>query len=543
MKFFNTMFGKFSIRHKILFLVVISVVGFAVYFALNFSVASSNATRLTQLSQSIYPTLEGSEKNLIYLDKIIASLDDAVATEEEEEIEAAEATEQQMQGIFSKIIDLAPAQAERTKALQAALSQYFAVAKTLTMDMMAGEIAPDQIASRVEQMQITLNKFRTELSQFRDEQYLAFNNAVTTTNETLQFSLGFGAAIGVLLIVVLAAIGYFVASNITGAIKNVSLNLQKIASGDGDLTLRLTARSEDEVGELVNYFNTFMNKLQGIIQDLKGHSEHVGKAADDLAKIAQHSLDGMERQQKDTEQVAAASKEMASTVGEVTQSAGQAAEAADTANTAATEGSDVVNETIAIINALAKDVEHGGSAVNRLREDSENVSTVLDVIRGIAEQTNLLALNAAIEAARAGEHGRGFAVVADEVRTLASRTQESTQEIQEMIERLQNSAEQATSIMDHSKQTSEQGVEKAANAGDALQNIAQSVSFINTMNAQIASAADKQSAVAVSMDSNIMSISQATEENTENSNKLAHAGVSLSQVATQLQQVVGQFKV
>ncbi len=191
------------------------------------------------------------------------------------------------------------------------------------------------------------------------------------------------------------------------------------------------------MGQLVDHFNTFMDKLQSIILELAEYSAQVGTAAEEMATIAAHSREDMEQQRIETNQVATASNEMATTVFEVARNAGQAAEAA---NNAASNGNIVVDETISIINHLATDVEQGASAVNQLREDSQNVGSVLDVIRGIAEQTNLLALNAAIEAARAGEQGRGFAVVADEVRTLASRTQESTQEIQVMIESLHSPA-------------------------------------------------------------------------------------------------------
>ncbi len=539
MHFFNTL----SIRYKILSIAAVAIIGFGAYFALNFSVARGNAQQLEQMRDITFPSLERSEKNLTRLDQIINLQEQAVATEEEDMVELAEEAAAAMQTAFDEIASLDPSQTERVRGLQQSLTAYFTLARQMTLEMLNGNIDPNQLQTRAKKMQAQLNSFREDLTNFRDERRQVFTQTIATANDAAHTSLTIGAIIGAILIVVLALNGWLVAMGITRNIERVSSNLHEIASGEGDLTRRLQAGSKDEIGQMVGHFNTFMDKLQSIIQELVHHSRKVGASADEVASIAQKSRDGMERQRAETDQVATASNEMAATVNEVANSTGLAAEAASSANNAASNGNVVVDETIAIINRLADDVEQGASAVNQLREDSQNVGTVLDVIRGIAEQTNLLALNAAIEAARAGEQGRGFAVVADEVRTLASRTQESTQEIQAMIESLQNSAGQAADIMGRGSSTSEQGVEKAANAGEALRNITEAVTVISNMNAQIASAAEEQSTVAAEMDQNITNISHATEENTENSNQLASAGASLSQVATQMQALVGQFKV
>ncbi len=539
MRYFNNL----SIKYKIMFIAIVAITGFGISFAVNFSVASDNSAQLKTLEFVVYPTLERSEKNQVRLDEVINLLDQAVAVEEEDMIEEADEVIATMTESFNEIAKLDDSKHELITQLQQQLQNYYALVKPMTVGMLEGTIKAEQMQSKAQQMQASLKIFRDNLTQFQHNSKAAFANIIASANETAQFSIMLGAIIGALLILLLASTAYFVASNITRNIKNVSDNLREIATGNGDLTQRLYASSTDEVGQLVEYFNTFMDKLQEMIKELTGYSSHVGSAAEELTNIAEESHEGIESQRSEAEQVATASNEMTATIVEVARNAEQAASAANEAHESANEGSVVVNKTITIINQLADDVGQGSGAVNQLHDDSQSIGSVLDVIRGIAEQTNLLALNAAIEAARAGEQGRGFAVVADEVRTLASRTQESTKEIQSMIERLQNSAGQAAEIMSRGQSSSQQGVNEAALAGESLTKITDSVSIISNMNEQIASAAEEQSAVAAEIDQNIVNISHAADANAENISQLADAGSSLNNVAIQMQELVGQFKV
>jgi methyl-accepting chemotaxis protein len=261
-----------------------------------------------------------------------------------------------------------------------------------------------------------------------------------------------------------------------------------------------------------------------------------------MTQNIQDSAEGVQQQQAETEQLATATTEMLNTVGSVAHNAEDAALAAENADKEAKGGQEIVNNTVNSIYSLSSEVESAASAINQLSADSESIGAVLDVIKSIAEQTNLLALNAAIEAARAGEQGRGFAVVADEVRTLAGRTQASAQEIEDMIARLQSSAADAVKTMNSGQEQTKACVEQAASAGSALQKITDAVTVISDMNKDIASAADEQSSVTQEMNQNAVTISEVADRNAESGKFLAESSSELSTLASELQDMISRFK-
>ena len=319
--------------------------------------------------------------------------------------------------------------------------------------------------------------------------------------------------------------------------------MNDIASGEGDLTKRLDESGSNEISHLASAFNRFSEKVRVMVSQVSGSTAQLASAAEQMSVITEETSKGVSQQQLETNQVVAAMHQMAATVQEVSRNATDAAEAAGNADAAATEGRQVVISTMKSIEELSSEINSAGGVISQLEQDSENIGTVLDVIKSIAEQTNLLALNAAIEAARAGEQGRGFAVVADEVRTLASRTQKSTQEIQTMIEKLQEGAHSAVNVMSNSRTHADTSVSQAAQAGSSLESITGAVEKIRDMNTQIATAAEQQSSVAEEINKNIINISTIVDKTAEGASQTSTASEELSRLSNKLQLLVGEFKV
>jgi len=354
-------------------------------------------------------------------------------------------------------------------------------------------------------------------------------------NETLVIGL-FALLIGVFFSFVLTR-------TISKPICDVVVALNDIAAGDGDLTQRLNEDGSNELARLGKAFNKFAEKIRGVIIDVTSSTETLSLSADEMSSMAQSTRMSVDQQKSGVEQVAAAINEMSASVQEVATNTSDAAHSAMEADDQAKQINIIVDDTIKSVSKLASEVERIGSVINELQNQTQNIDTVLDVIKGIAEQTNLLALNAAIEAARAGEQGRGFAVVADEVRTLASRTQDSTQEIQEIIESLQSGANSAVDAMKTGREEAEITLQKAGEAGSSLVNITRAIESISAMNTQIATSAQEQSSVANDVNQNISSISVLADQSAEGVTNSQNVSGKLSTLSNHLHSLVSQFKV
>lgn len=362
------------------------------------------------------------------------------------------------------------------------------------------------------------------------------------TDAEVRETMWFIVAIGMALLFLFSVAAYLFAVRITQPLQQVSNAMQDMSRGDGDLTQRLDVRSSDEVGQLAQGFNSFVDKIQTLVNDVKSAVEALSSATGRMSEIVANTHKEVSGQRSETEQVAAAIHEMAMAVQQVAESAGQAAGAANDADSSANEGLTIVSSTIESIGELAEGVNGSADVIEQLHSDADQIGNVVNVIKDIADQTNLLALNAAIEAARAGEQGRGFSVVADEVRSLANRTQQSTEEIQKMIEKLQAGARQAVSVMNRSRESTLETIERAQRTSDSLGSITSAVGTISEMNTHIATAAEEQTSVAEEVSRSIHHIADIAEQSYNNAGKLSDTTREMSALEQRLMSLVRQFR-
>jgi len=361
-------------------------------------------------------------------------------------------------------------------------------------------------------------------------------NAVTSMQQ-LKVVAGF-VVIGSMVIMFLAhVIGRFGDKRATTLVNGIQ-NIKK-----GDLTQKIAISGKSDFSWMAFELDSARKNVANLVHTLTGGVSQLNTATQNMTVISKETVTGVLKQQEETDQVATAMNEMTASVQEVARTATSAAEAARNADNEAKAGKQVVLETMQSIDTLASEVEKAADTLSELEADIGNIGAIVDVIRGITEQTNLLALNAAIEAARAGEHGRGFAVVADEVRTLAARTQSSTHEIEEMVERLQQGARAAVKVMNESRESAKTSVEKAASAGSALDTITAMISTMDEMSTQISNAANEQSSVAEDINRGIVNISQIADHTADGARATSEAVDTLSSLSSQLQDASAKFKV
>ncbi|UZE12392.1 methyl-accepting chemotaxis protein [Pseudomonas sp. B21-053] len=447
----------------------------------------------------------------------------------------------------------------KTEAEQPALDAIDNALKNL--ESLPGKV-PEQYAANLQQATESLKAYRAAVSQYRDSQVasaaalkrmteqgdiLSDVSKKLTVSQTVVRDTDAAHAKNLLLMASLLAlaVGLLAAWAITRQIIIPLSQTLKVAErvAAGDLTHNLISERQDELGQLQRAMQSMTLGLRELIGGISDGVTQIASAAEELSAVTEQTSAGVNSQKVETDQVATAMHEMTATVQEVARNAEEASEAAVAADQQAREGDKVVGEAIAQIERLAIEVGNSTVAMSDLKRESDKIGSVLDVIKSVAQQTNLLALNAAIEAARAGEAGRGFAVVADEVRSLAQRTQKSTEEIEELIVGLQTGTQQVATIMDNSRSLTDSSVELTRRAGGSLESITRTVSAIQSMNQQIAAAAEQQSAVAEEINRSVLNVRDVSEQTSAASEETAASSVELARLGTHLQMLVGRFKV
>ncbi|BAQ72103.1 methyl-accepting chemotaxis protein [Pseudomonas sp. Os17] len=421
---------------------------------------------------------------------------------------------------------------------------------------------PEQHITNLQQASDSLKTYRAAVSAFSDSEeasaaalkrmatqgdHLMTLSKQLTTAQTAKRDSEAGQAKSTLLIATLLALvfgmvaAWAITRQIIQPLQQTLKAAERVASGD--LSQDLTVDRRDELGQLQRAMQRMTLGLRELIGGISDGVTQIASAAEQLSAVTEQTSAGVNSQKVETDQVATAMNEMAATVQEVARNAEEASEAAVAADQQAREGDRVVNEAIAQIERLASEVGNSTEAMGHLKQESDKIGSVLDVIKSVAQQTNLLALNAAIEAARAGEAGRGFAVVADEVRSLAQRTQQSTEEIAELIVGLQSGTQQVASTLDTSRSLSDSSVELTRRAGGSLENITRTVSAIQAMNQQIAAAAEQQSAVAEEINRSVLNVRDVSEQTSSASEETAASSAELARLGIHLQSLVGRFRV
>ena len=519
MRFFSTL----PLKYKILSIALIGALGFVSYLAFNYNSTQNNTVRLGKIQNINFPILEKTGRIWLLLFEARTAMQTAISDGEISLVEDAKNHQKSIKILLTTIETLEPSYANQIKTLSNGLDLYINSAQLLTVGMINGTIELSKMAAMASEMHSHYKHFTQSLNILRDSAQQDFSDRLMFATQESQQTLTTGLILGISVILLLWVSAWIISSTITRNLYRIIHELEGMSTGKGDLTVRLETDAKDEVGLLVDRFNGFVSHLQLMIKVLANLSNGVTQGAEDVYKIAQHTKTGIEI--------------------EVSRNAIEASTATEQANKESSSSQTVVQKNIQAITHLAEDIETARAVIQTLSEQVQSISAASQDIRSIADQTNLLALNAAIEAARAGEQGRGFAVVADEVRTLAGRTSESTDQIELIINGLLTGTQQAVEVMEKSKSQAYLSVEQSQSTGESLQSILNSINTINQLNALVASSADEQKSVAETVSENIVHIDEFSEQTVDDAKSTAEATQQLSAQAEQLKSIVNEFKV
>ncbi len=540
------MLKNLSLTLKLALLPAVALLGLLLYVGYNSQQLSNNDLRLVGLETHSYPTLEKTDAVIFQFSRIPGLLNSAVAageestlTEAREVLQEISSKQQELQGLLSN-------QRERSEELDAwrmAVQRYAENALSASAQLVKGTASFDTLRPNLDRMASDLGQAQKLGSEFRTSAYEDFQNALAQTRKDNATTTRVGIILSLLLVGLVALGSWLVISSIMRNVHGVIDSLQAIARGDGDLTRRVSVEANDEIGAMIGLFNGFLDKLQGTIRQIVEAASPLGQMSKELYHLTQGSEENARSQQGHTDSISRDIQTMTSSIQEVAHRSRQASDEAGAASKQADAARQSIGSLSSSISDLGSSVMGAVEAMQQLEEETQQVGSVLTVIRSIAEQTNLLALNAAIEAARAGEQGRGFAVVADEVRNLAQKTAASTAEIQQIIQRLQNSANGVLNVMTVNGEKAQGSIERSVQATQMLDVIAQAVGQINELNAGIAQFTQEQIGLSNSIQQETAVLQGDAQATAHGAQATARLGEQLVSTGDHLRAATSQFRV
>lgn len=536
-------FRSLSIRKKVLLIPVVGAIGFVSYLLLSMHFLKDTVEQLSDARNQQFPLLQVAQQNINRVQNIQESLSFAVSSGEADILRNARDMADSFRQDIQESQTIDPSLTEELRAIIVIFNEYFNESYGISSGMIDESIDFSTMAARTQRMATSLETLERLLQNFYDARLEQFNYAFASAHSDSSRLTSLGIIMCLVTLGLLFIVAIPISHILKSSVDQLTATLKNIAEENGDLTVRLTSRNRDEVGELVHWFNNFMDKLQTTIREIVETAPPLAALSTDVKGLSSSITSTLTQQKNSVSDSKDNIKLMSQSISSIAQNAGEAARAAKTADAEANKGQTVVTSTVAGIQSLSENIREASAVVEKLEQDAISVNVVLDVIKGIAEQTNLLALNAAIEAARAGEQGRGFAVVADEVRGLASRTQQSTEEINTILAQLRNASQAAVLTMKDSSAAVARSVEEAHMAGRSLHVITETVETINAMNEQIARATDEQQNISTELVDEAERIRAQTEETTTSASQLNNVSERLNVLAANLEKVTRQFRV
>ena len=533
-------FSNLSITKKIHAITSLAVLVFLISSAINYTAMLDNEKALKELESTTFKVVQLATANKFYLEKLNELYTQAVTFGDEELVTQAQNTAAKIEENLKELARLDSAyRGQEHKQLQ----DYASISEKIATGMIDGTADFSKIQQDAQQK---TKKYETLLDSFKTIQTKAddrFIELVQSTQIRSHDAMVMMLSISIILLAGLVILAVFIARGIGNSASDAARSLQLLANGGGSLSSQLTVRSHDEIGQVSINFNGFMALLKAAVLNIMAVVEPLMENSTRLVQGMEKAENATNQQTSDAEVVRQSMEEMKQSVGDISSSAASAAQAAQTAEREVEQSLKQIKLSVDTSKALSDEIDSASATIDKLANDTQNVSQILNVITSIAEQTNLLALNAAIEAARAGEQGRGFAVVADEVRELASRTAKSTNEIRELLTALTGAANVSVSAMNTARDMAKNNADAAQETGGSIQKISEQILAINGMNAQIAAATEEQTSVAAMVVDNVSNMHRSFEDTLGSLAQVREVAMNLHTLSDNLLDATSKFEI